>query len=73
MNFEKLGKQLMISGGISFLLFFIIGFFVNIMDFSAHASIISQIGNFLITLGFGLLAIGAILYDVFKKRLNKEK
>ena len=73
MNFEKLGKQLMVSGGIAFLLFFILGFLANIIDLSAHASIISQIGNFLITLGFGLLAIGAILYDVFKKRLKKKK
>ncbi|KYK24029.1 hypothetical protein AYK24_06855 [Thermoplasmatales archaeon SG8-52-4] len=71
MDLVKLGKRLMISGGIAFFLFVILGFSTFSMNLSLKtASLISQIGNFLITLGFGLLMIGAILYDVFKKRMK---
>lgn len=69
----KLGKWLMITGAIAFLLFAVLGFSTFRMGLSLQtASLINQIGNILMTLGLSLLAIGAILYDVFKKRLKKK-
>ena len=74
MDLIKLGKRLMITGIIALILFAILGFSTFRMDLSVQTgSLISQIGHILITLGFGLLAIGAILYDVFKKRLKKKE
>ena len=72
MDLIKLGKRLMITGIIALILFAILGFSTFRMDLSLQtSSLINQIGSILVSLGFGLLAIGAILYDVFKKRLKK--
>ena len=75
MDLVKLGKWLMIIGFIMFLpLLAATSLVTSQMELSYQtASFISTLVGYLMGIGLGLLAIGAILYDVFKKRLKKKE